>query len=177
MTRPPWPRGWGSRLRLLAATCGGLGFAPIAPGLFGSLAGLALVAGLAALGAPPRLAAGALAAALTLLAVPLGSRLARDYNSPDPPWFVLDEAAGMALALSCGPELGPGVVVAVLILFRALDVVKPPPIAHAERLPGGAGITADDLIAGAAAGLAVRGAFAGAALLGLGGGGLGGASR
>ncbi len=166
MIRPPWPSGWPARLRLLAATCGGLGYAPIAPGLLGSLAGLALVAGVAALGAPPRLAAGALAAALTLLAVPLGSRLARDYNSPDPPWFVLDEAAGMALALACGPEVRPGFAVAVLTVFRALDVVKPPPIAQAERLPGGAGITADDLIAGAAAGLAVRG---GVALLGLGG--------
>jgi phosphatidylglycerophosphatase A len=41
------------------------------------------------------------------------------------------------------------------LLFRLLDVLKPPPISTLERLRGGVGIVADDLLAGAVAGLAV----------------------
>ena len=36
-----------------------------------------------------------------------------------------------------------------LAAFRVLDVLKPPPIGRLERLPGGAGVLADDLGAGA----------------------------
>ena len=38
-----------------------------------------------------------------------------------------------------------------LVWFRALDILKPPPIRQLERLPGGWGIMADDVAAGAAA--------------------------
>lgn len=154
--RPPWPAGAGARFRLLLATCGGAGFSPLAPGLAGSLVGLALVLGPASAGAPPRALAAALALVLTPLAIWAGGRCARDYNLADPSWFVLDEAAGMATGLACGPGFGVAEVVAALTLFRVLDVVKPPPIRQLERLPGGLGITADDIVAGAVAGLLVR---------------------
>ena len=36
---------------------------------------------------------------------------------------------------------------AALVLFRAFDIWKVPPSGWAERLPGGWGIVADDLIA------------------------------
>jgi phosphatidylglycerophosphatase A len=37
---------------------------------------------------------------------------------------------------------------AAFICFRILDIVKPWPIRRLERLPGGLGIMADDLLAG-----------------------------
>jgi phosphatidylglycerophosphatase A len=46
-------------------------------------------------------------------------------------------------------------VLAAFVLFRLLDVWKPGPIGWLERLPGGWGIMADDLLGGAVAGALV----------------------
>lgn len=65
----------------------------------------------------------------------------------DPGWVVVDEAAGVLLATV---GLGvPGATVA-WIVFRIADIFKSyfPGVAQAERLGGGVGITADDLVAG-----------------------------
>jgi phosphatidylglycerophosphatase A len=80
----------------------------------------------------------------------------------DPRAVVIDEVAGQWLCLLIASIVAPftnavglGVVAALgFLLFRILDVVKPPPISTAERLPGGTGIVADDLVAGAFAGVA-----------------------
>ena len=77
------------------------------------------------------------------------------FGSKDPKQFVLDEAAGQALAcVGATPALAGGFslwvnVAAALVLFRIFDILKPPPVRQAERLPGGWGIVADDLVAGA----------------------------
>ncbi len=39
-------------------------------------------------------------------------------------------------------------VLAAFLLFRLFDIWKPFPVRQAERLPGGIGIVADDLLAG-----------------------------
>lgn len=154
---PPWPPGAWPRLRLVLATVGFAGYARVGPGTAGSLAALAALLALQAADPPQPLTLWIAAATLSLASVWIGWACTRAYNLSDPSWFVLDEAAGMALALACGPGLGPGAVVGAFLAFRLLDVLKPPPIAQLERLPGGLGITADDLLAGAAAGLLVRG--------------------
>ena len=51
-------------------------------------------------------------------------------------------------AASAGP-LGWGLVLAAFLLFRLLDVWKPGPIDGLQRLPGGLGVMADDVAAGA----------------------------
>jgi phosphatidylglycerophosphatase A len=65
----------------------------------------------------------------------------------DPGWVVIDEAAGVLLA-----TVGLGLPAAIVawIAFRIADIFKPyfPGVAQAERLGGGLGITADDLVAG-----------------------------
>jgi phosphatidylglycerophosphatase A len=102
------------------------------------------------------------AAAVGLAGVKLGAYARKDFGVEDPGAFVLDEVAGMLLALLPllpGP-LSPYGVALAFVLFRALDIAKPWPIARLERLPGGVGIMADDLAAGllAAAGTAAAGA-------------------
>jgi phosphatidylglycerophosphatase A len=47
-------------------------------------------------------------------------------------------------------------MLAAFVLFRAADIVKPFPVDRLERLPGGAGIMADDLAAGIYANLALK---------------------
>lgn len=66
----------------------------------------------------------------------------------DAGWIVIDEAAGMFLAL-IGLGLWPGSIVA-FVVFRSADIFKQgfPGVAAAERLPGAIGITTDDLVAG-----------------------------
>ena len=65
----------------------------------------------------------------------------------DPGWVVIDEAAGVLVA-TVGLGL-PGATAAWLV-FRVADIFKSyfPGVARAERLGGGIGITADDLVAG-----------------------------
>jgi len=52
------------------------------------------------------------------------------------------------------------VVLAGFVLFRLLDIFKPFPIRHLERLPGGVGVVADDVAAGLAANLILRAGMA-----------------
>ena len=65
----------------------------------------------------------------------------------DPGWVVIDEASGAALAVV---GLGhPGIVFG-WVIFRIVDIHKSlPGVKWAERLPGGLGITGDDVVAGA----------------------------
>jgi phosphatidylglycerophosphatase A len=71
----------------------------------------------------------------------------------DPSWVVVDEAAGMSLALAFAASLW-GVVLA-FALFRLFDVWKPGPVGWADRQPGAFGVMADDLVAGALAAMGV----------------------
>jgi phosphatidylglycerophosphatase A len=73
----------------------------------------------------------------------------------DPGRVVIDEVAGALLTLLALPLSLP-VVWTGFILFRAFDILKPPPIRWCERLPGGWGIMADDIAAGIAANAVLR---------------------
>ena len=68
-------------------------------------------------------------------------------TDPDPKLAVWDEFVGMWATCLLLPKTLPWMVVAFLC-FRVLDVWKPWPIRKLERLPGGLGIMADDLLAG-----------------------------
>ena len=133
-----------SRLAAFIATCGFIGRVPVAPGTAGAAAGL--VAFLLTRNLP-----GILPVALFVVAVAVGlwagARHAEDLRQPDPRSVVVDEFCGMWLAL-VGANPSVLVMVAAFVAFRFLDIVKPPPVRQVERLPGGIGIMADDLVAG-----------------------------
>ena len=61
--------------------------------------------------------------------------------------IVIDEWSGMFLALLFVPYSFSNYLIA-FFAFRVFDVVKIPPAAQAERLPGGWGVTMDDAVAG-----------------------------
>jgi len=75
-------------------------------------------------------------------------RVERLVGRKDPGLIVIDEVAGMTLSVLVLP-LTPWVLLASFLLFRFFDVVKPFPANRAQALPGGVGVLADDLIAGA----------------------------
>jgi phosphatidylglycerophosphatase A len=133
----------------------GTGFLPFVPGTWGSLAAIPLaeilfrLAGLRGLGLFAVLvSAGGILAA---------HRTARVRRIGDPSEIVIDEVAGQSIALFAVYATCPldratvgfwGVVFLSFVVFRILDIWKPGPIGWLERLPGGFGIMADDLLAG-----------------------------
>jgi phosphatidylglycerophosphatase A len=143
------------QVRTLLASVGGLGFVPLLPGTAASAAALAVGLAVRALGSPGEIIIGGLCLASTALGFALTRWAETEGGSSDPRWFVLDEAAGMWLAMWATPGGTVGAL-AAFGLFRLLDIAKPPPVKQAERLGGPAGIMFDDLVAGAMTNILVR---------------------
>jgi phosphatidylglycerophosphatase A len=89
----------------------------------------------------------ALAVLITLIGIPAATRVARASALKDPQFVVIDEVAGQLIALS-GVPLSWKSLLAGFILFRAFDIIKPPPVRQLEALAEGAGIMLDDVGAG-----------------------------
>lgn len=69
--------------------------------------------------------------------------------------IVIDEWAGMFISVIMVPFSLPNYVIA-FVAFRLFDVVKIPPARQCENLPGGWGITMDDVVAGIQANLLLQ---------------------
>jgi phosphatidylglycerophosphatase A len=61
---------------------------------------------------------------------------------------VVDEVIGQWIALAGARALNWKSYLAAFALFRLFDIWKPAPVRQLERLPGGWGINADDVMAG-----------------------------
>ena len=86
-----------------------------------------------------------LLAALVVTAVSIWAS-GRFSDEGDPGWVVVDEAAGTFIA-TIGVSIGPALI--GFVVFRIADITKRFPfVKRAEALPGGVGITADDVVAG-----------------------------
>ena len=84
---------------------------------------------------------------ITAIGIPAATLEARGCGQEDPSHVVIDEVAGQLVTLIACPLLWKPLL-AGFILFRAFDIVKPPPIRSLEQLPEGTGIVVDDLGAG-----------------------------
>ena len=141
----------------------GVGRIPFAPGTFGSLVGLLWFAVLLLPGNPWSGLGGMLAA--IVLSVWLCGAAEKILNRTDPGSVVLDEivAVPLCFAVWVGEYLwrrgvlpAPGVffsrdnwplTLSVFVAFRFFDVLKPWPVRQSQRLPGGWGVTIDDVLA------------------------------
>jgi len=137
------------RWATLVATFLGVGRLHPGPGTWGSLAAMLLWWLLAShipasVHVPSILA---LIAASTAIGIPAATLEARGCGKKDPSHVVIDEVAGQLVTLVACPILWKPLL-AGFILFRAFDIVKPPPIRRLEKLPEGTGIVVDDLGAG-----------------------------
>jgi phosphatidylglycerophosphatase A len=88
-----------------------------------------------------------LAAIAVLAGIPAATRVARASGRKDPQFVVIDEVAGQLVTLIAAPITWQSLLLG-FILFRAFDIVKPPPIRRLELLPEGVGIVVDDVGAG-----------------------------
>jgi phosphatidylglycerophosphatase A len=141
-TTPPF---WATAI----ATFFGVGRLKPGPGTWGSAAAVLLWAAVAR-SLPPGLRVEtdlALAVLAAGIGIPAATRVSRAWGNKDPQSVVIDEVAGQLIAL-IGVPLAWKTFLASFILFRAFDIVKPPPVRQLEKLPEGAGIVLDDVAAG-----------------------------
>ncbi len=135
---------------VLWASFFGVGFLRPAPGTWGSIAAL-LCWWFVLADLPVQVQLG-IVVLYSLSGWWVSSLVCRRYQLQDAPEIVADEVAGMWLALAFLPAL-PWVGLAVLLLFRLLDIAKPGPIGWLDRtVKSGLGVMLDDLVAGLAAG-------------------------
>ena len=135
-----------ARVALAIATAGYSGFFPMAPGTVGSAVGLAVWA-LARAGGAGLASELVVAAALLVIGAWAATRAERDLGTTDPGPVVIDEVMGMCVTMVAAPFTWPAAL-AGFFLFRAFDIVKPPPARQLERCHGGWGIMLDYLAAG-----------------------------
>jgi phosphatidylglycerophosphatase A len=144
---------WGERAVIFMATGFGTGNVSMAPGTFGSVSGL-LLCYFNSLINPGH---GALViAGFCVFAIRIAGEAERYLDQKDPGCIVIDEMAGIMIAL-WGLPFNIAICLAGFLLFRLFDITKPFPIRMLEnRVPGGFGIVLDDVMAGVFANLALR---------------------
>ncbi len=140
---------------LAFATVCGVGYMPVAPGTFGSAAGLLLWW---LLPSSPAVQASAIVV-LFVVGSWSGSVAERHFGRTDPGQVVIDEVMGMFITLLLNPVGWKGAFAGFLI-FRVADVIKPYPANRLESLHGGVGVMADDAMAAIYANLVLRAALA-----------------
>jgi len=141
--KPPRPTGPPGPWVLLAAW-GPCGYAPVAPGTFGTLGAIPLYL------AVSRLSTGAYVAftfAFAALAVYAADRAGRYWGIADASPIVIDEVAGYLVTMALVPFSWQAAL-AGFVLFRIFDVLKPWPASALDRVKNGFGVVSDDLAAG-----------------------------
>ena len=141
----------------------GVGRIPFAPGTFGSVLGVAWFALLLDTGTVWVLLLGTFAG--IALSVWLCGAAEKQLGQKDPGSVVLDEITAMPICFFSwvsislwqtgslpGPEQlvssGHGIMtLGVFAAFRFFDIVKPSPVRQSQALPGGWGVTLDDVLA------------------------------
>jgi phosphatidylglycerophosphatase A len=125
------------------ATLGPVGFFPVAPGTFGTLVALAFVA---ITNLPAHLYL-ALTATVIAIGIYSSSAVEEITDEKDPGCIVIDEVAGYFVSMAFLPAT-IFYLVSSFVLFRIFDILKPPPLDRLQRLKGGTGVMADDILAG-----------------------------
>jgi phosphatidylglycerophosphatase A len=121
-----------------------IGYLPLMPGTFGSIAGVGLF----------YLIKGSNPATyflfvfgIIVLGLITSGRTEKLLNKKDPGCIVIDEVAGMLLALSFMPY-DLKIIFLGFLIFRILDTLKPYPASRLQNMHGAIGVIGDDLVAG-----------------------------
>ena len=128
------------------STAFGAGYSPIAPGTCGTLVTIPLAWALAGVSLWAYLA---ITLAVTGVGIWAAERADKAWGSHDSGRIVIDEVAGYLVTMALVPRGHWAPLVVGFVVFRALDIIKPPPIRWLdENLPGGFGVVIDDVAAG-----------------------------
>lgn len=129
----------------LLATFFGSGRLPKSPGTWGTLATIPLWYGLAQLHAIPYMIIVLLLCVLAILVAQAYESMTNTHDSKE---IVIDEVVGFLITMTWLPMTWQSLVFG-FVLFRIVDIVKPPPIRQLDRkVKGGVGVVIDDIAAG-----------------------------
>ena len=165
-----------NRVALWLAQGFGVGRAPVAPGTFGSLIGLVWLAALLALPTGWFYLGGVVFGAA--LSVKLSGLAEKILQQRDPNSVVIDEIIAVPVCFASwigilfwqqgawpaaeaffNRQTWP-LTLGVFLAFRFFDILKPWPVRQSQALPGGWGVTADDLLAAVYVNLTTLAVFA-----------------
>jgi len=168
-------------MKLWVAQGFGIGRVPVAPGTFGALVGVLWFGLLLMAGNPWLFAAGILAG--IALSVWLCGAAEKLLGQTDPGSVVLDEITALPVSFLAWVAIVFGQTgslpafayffsartwpwtLGVFVVSRIFDVAKPWPVHQSQSLPGGWGITIDDVLASAYVNVVVLLVYAGKTLL------------
>ena len=137
------PRGRPGPWVILAAW-GPCGFAPIAPGTFGTLGAIPLFWALSFTTWPVYVG---VTLALLAVGVYAARRAGGHWGVVDASPIVIDEVVGYLVTMAFVPFSWPAAL-AGFLLFRLFDVLKPWPASAFDRVKSGFGVMMDDVAAG-----------------------------
>ena len=141
------------RFILFLASNAGLGYAPVASGTFGTLAGIPLFWLLARLPAPLWVLTWC---ALLALSCWVAEGAGRIFGVADDGRIVIDELVGYLATVALLPFSWPAALLG-FVWFRLFDILKPPPASWIDRhWKNGVGVVFDDVMAGIYAAIALR---------------------
>ena len=136
-----------------AATLGGIGMLPIAPGTFGSITAWIIFVYLSHFISMINMLI--LTITFSILSIWICSEASKDLENKDHKSIVIDELVGMWIALLPVLVIANSqferivYALAALILFRFFDILKPFPISYFDKnYKNGFGIVIDDVISG-----------------------------
>ena len=133
------------RIAVVLATAFGVGYAPVAPGTFGTAVAVPIAWAAAA---APQWGYLALCAGVTLVAIWAAGRSNRVFGEHDSGRVVADEVAGYLCTMAPVDRGDWRLLLAGFLLFRAADIFKPPPARWIDkRMAGGVGVVLDDVVA------------------------------
>ncbi len=137
------------------------GLSPKAPGTVGSF--IALILGLGLIPFIPLSTLFLLTLLITVIAVKQINIYEQEVGEHDSKEIVIDELAGMWIALSISGITQDNMLIMgglAFIYFRIFDIWKPSIIGRIdEKVEGGWGVMGDDILAGIAAGIAAAGTY------------------
>jgi phosphatidylglycerophosphatase A len=135
------------KLVLVSVTAGGIGYVPLFPGTVGTLAAIPFSFGLNRLADTSLWLASITLVVAILYAIALATTAGDLFRQKDPGAIVIDEIVGFLTANFAAPA-SVTFLIAAFFVFRFFDIAKIFPADQLERLPGGAGIVLDDIMAG-----------------------------
>ena len=128
------------------ATALGAGYSPVAPGTCGTLVTVPLAYALAGL---PVWQYALVVLAVIGVGIWAADRADRAWGTHDSGRIVIDEVAGYLVTMAPLARDHWAPLAVGFVVFRVLDIVKPPPVRQVDQqLGGGAGVVLDDVLAG-----------------------------
>jgi phosphatidylglycerophosphatase A len=139
-------KGLTSWLARAVASAFGAGYSPLAPGTCGTAVAVPLAWACRDFDTVTFLA---LVVAVTAVGIVAAQLADRAWGTHDSGRIVIDEVAGYLATMALVDRGSWRALLVGFVVFRALDIVKPPPVRWIDdRVPGGAGVVLDDVAAG-----------------------------